>query len=141
MPAEAHHTHMRQHLVAALAAIGLPYAVASVALILTIIGGEVAAAVLMSPAGATETQAVRMDGIVGWVIPGVATVTALVVGRRLPRHLRADRAPATVTIIAGALATVGVTLGPLEAITLAKAAAPAVAVVIGYWTADGSRRE
>jgi hypothetical protein len=29
MPAEAHHTDMRQHLVAALAAIGLPYAVSS----------------------------------------------------------------------------------------------------------------
>ena len=82
-----------------------------------------------------------MVAVVGWVVHGVLTVVGVSVGGRVQREFQAGRAPATVTIIAGALATVGVTLGPLEAITLMKAAAPAVAVVIGYWTADRGRRE
>ena len=132
---------MRQHLTATLAAIGLPYVVASVVLILLIIAGEFAVAVLRAPAGPTAAPAWGIDGSIGWVIPGVATMTALLVGIRLPRYLQPELAPATVLIIAGALATVGVTLGPLDAVTLLKAAAPAAAVVVGYWLAeDGQRR-
>ena len=131
---------MRQHLTATLAAIGLPYVVASVTLIILIIAGEVAVSVLRAPAGPTTAPAVGMHGPIGWVIPGVATMTALLVGSRLPRYLQPERAPSTVIIIAGALATVGLTPGPLDAVTLLKAAAPAAAVVAGYWLAEAGRR-
>lgn len=132
---------MRHHTVAALVAIALPYAIASVALVVAIIVGEVVLALMTSTSGPSDAPAVAVDGLTRWLIPAVAITTALLVGTRLPRHLRAERSSATIVIIAGALATIGATLGPVNAVTLLQAAAPAVAVLAGFWWGRSAGRE
>jgi len=124
---------MRRHILATLTAVTLPYVVATVALIIVIIGGEVLLAVLVSPAGPTEAPAVPVAALTAWVIPGAASMTAVVVGTRLPYYLRPEHEMTTMSIIAATLAALGVSLGPFTVESLLSAAAPAVGVLVGYW--------